>query len=104
MNTPWYRYFLAFKPNPYLSKLDCNVLALNGSKDIQVLSGSNLAGIKASLKKSKSYHKDVMEMEGLNHLFQNCHSCTVSEYATLEESFSPNALDIIGNWLLLHGR
>ena len=104
MNTPWYRYFLGFKPSQYMSKLDCNVLALNGSKDIQVLAASNLAGIKASLKKSKHSQRDVVEIAGLNHLFQNCQSCTVTEYATLEETFSQAALDLIGNWLLSYGR
>lgn len=104
MNTVWYKYFLAFNPQPYLEKLTCNVLALNGSRDIQVLAASNLAGIKTSLGKSKAQHVEVMEMPGLNHLFQSCTTCTVAEYAELEESFSPAALEIISNWLLKYGR
>jgi pimeloyl-ACP methyl ester carboxylesterase len=97
--TPWLKYFLAFNPQPYLEKLHCKVLALNGSKDVQVIPESNLAGIKASLKKSKSPKYDVIEIPGLNHLFQTCIKCSPDEYGDLEESFSPKALDIIGNWL-----
>lgn len=104
MASPWFKYFLAFDPKNYLQKLSCNVLAINGSKDIQVLPGSNLEGIRAALKKSKSPHYHILEMKGLNHLFQSCKTCTLKEYAELEESFSPKALEIIGNWLLQYGK
>ncbi|MEO5942510.1 MAG: alpha/beta hydrolase [Ferruginibacter sp.] len=96
---PWYKYFLAFNPQPYLEKLHCKVLSLNGSKDVQVIAKSNLTGIKASLKKSSSPKYDVIEIPGLNHLFQTCIKCSPDEYGDLEETFSPKALEIIGTWL-----
>jgi pimeloyl-ACP methyl ester carboxylesterase len=99
LNSKWYKYFIAFNPQPYLEKLDCKVLALNGSKDVQVIATPNLNGIKASLKKSKSPEYETTEIPGLNHLFQTCIKCSPSEYNDLEESFSPKALDIMGNWL-----
>jgi pimeloyl-ACP methyl ester carboxylesterase len=95
----WFRYFLAFDPQPYLQKLHCKVLALNGSKDIQVISSSNLAGIEAAFKKSKLKNYTVKELPGLNHLFQTCNKCTVSEYGELQETFSPVALQEITVWL-----
>jgi hypothetical protein len=97
--SPWFRYFMSFDPQPYLKKIKCKVLALNGSKDIQVISKSNLAGIRASLKKSKSPGYEARELEGLNHLFQQCKRCTTTEYGELEETFSPEALTIISDWL-----
>ncbi len=97
--TPWFKYFIAFNPQPYLQKLSCKVLALNGGKDVQVIAKSNLAGIKASLQKSKSPKYDVIEIPGLNHLFQTCIKCNPDEYGELEESFSPKALQIMGDWL-----
>jgi alpha/beta superfamily hydrolase len=96
---PWFRYFLAYDPQPNLQKLNSKVLALNGSKDLQVLSKSNLAGIESSLRKSRSKKFEVKEMEGLNHLFQACNTCTVAEYGQLEETFSPEALRVIREWL-----
>jgi alpha/beta superfamily hydrolase len=99
LNNKWYKYFISFNPQPYLQKLDCKVLALNGSKDVQVIATSNLNGINASLKKSKSPEYEIIEIPGLNHLFQDCIRCSPSEYNDLEESFSPKALEIIGNWL-----
>lgn len=98
-DAPWWRYFMGEDPAKYLEKLDCKVLALNGDKDQQVISESNLAGMRRSLAKSKSPKYDVIEMKGLNHLFQKCTTCTIDEYAKLEESFSPEALTVIGDWL-----
>ena len=98
-NSSWFKYFLQFDPYPYLSKLHCRVLALNGDKDLQVLSQPNLAGIKSALQKSKSPGFEVKEMPGLNHLFQHCKKCTVAEYGQLEESFSPEVLQMISNWI-----
>ena len=59
LNSKWYKYFISFNPQPYLEKLDCKVLALNGSKDVQVIASTNLKGIKQSLQKSKSPKYDA---------------------------------------------
>ena len=94
----WFKYFLAFDPTPYLQKLNCKVLAINGDKDIQVIATSNLAGITAALKQSKVKNPEIKALPGLNHLFQQCKKCTVQEYGELEETFSPTALQIITDW------
>jgi pimeloyl-ACP methyl ester carboxylesterase len=97
--TPWYKYFLEFDPQVYLSKLSCSVLALNGDKDLQVISASNLAAIKQALQQGRSRGYEVRELPGLNHLFQSCKKCTLAEYGQLEESFSPSVLAIMTKWL-----
>lgn len=99
IGSPWMKYFLQYNPVPALKSLRCHVLALNGSKDVQVLPKSNLAGIEAALKKSRSKSFEVMELPGLNHLFQKCSTCTIDEYQKLEETFSTDALHIMLNWL-----
>jgi hypothetical protein len=75
------------------------VLALNGSRDIQVLLDPNLAAIDSAMKKSGTTIYATEKLEGLNHLFQHCKTCTIQEYAELEETFSPEALKIMGDWL-----
>jgi len=97
--TPWFRYFLQFDPQVYLQQLHCKVLALNGEKDLQVASKSNLAAIKQALQKSQAKKYDIIEIPRLNHLFQTCKNCTVMEYGQLEETFSPVALTLLGNWI-----
>ena len=42
LQSPWYRYFLAYDPRPALTKVKCPVLALDGSKDTQVGAEQNI--------------------------------------------------------------
>lgn len=97
--TPWFRFFIAYDPAPALEKIKLPLLALNGSKDIQVLPASNLSGIKEALKKAGNKKVEIKEIPQLNHLFQTCNTCTVQEYGTLTETFSPVALQIIREWI-----
>lgn len=96
---PWMRYFFQYNPEPYIRRLRGSVLVLNGEKDIQVAAAPNLAGWRAALGKSKVKKYDVVELKGLNHLFQRCKTCTVPEYAQLEETIAPEVLETIGAWL-----
>jgi hypothetical protein len=87
-----------FQPQQYLQSLDIKVLALNGDKDIQVISSQNLGGIENALKKSKGKY-EIRELKGLNHLFQECKNCTIKEYGELEQTISPVVLTTITDWL-----
>ncbi len=96
---PWFRYFLSYYPSINLKKINAKVLALNGSNDIQVISKTNLAAIEQALKEGKSKSYEVKELEGLNHLFQECKTCTLNEYNQIEQTISPVVLNIITGWL-----
>lgn len=98
-STPWFRYFFQTDPAAYIRQLNCKVLALNGSKDVQVLPNQNLSAIKNALQKSKVKTYQTIELPGLNHLFQHCNTCTVQEYGQLEETFAPEALETMLKWL-----
>jgi pimeloyl-ACP methyl ester carboxylesterase len=97
--SPWFQYFLNYEPQQFLEKLSCKVLAINGSRDIQIAAKSNLEGIEYALKNSKSKGYQIKEYEGLNHLFQKCKACTIQEYGTLEETISTDVLKDITAWL-----
>ena len=99
LNTLWLRYFIKFQPAEFLQQLSCNVFALNGSKDVQILSHTNLNAIEIALKKSKSKMYKIQEYEGLNHQFQQCNSCSVQEYGALQETISIDVLKDIVIWL-----
>ncbi len=94
----WFRYFIMTNPATFWKKVKCPVLALNGSKDLQVAADENLPAIAKALKKDKSV-KTVL-LPGLNHLFQHCKTGLPAEYSTIEETFSPEALKIISDWIL----
>jgi fermentation-respiration switch protein FrsA (DUF1100 family) len=80
------------------------VLALNGARDLQVSAKQNLPAIAAALAEGGASDFTVVVLPGLNHLFQTCVKCTVSEYAELEETFAPAALDVLGDWIVRHTR
>jgi len=98
LNTNWFRYFLTYDPAPTLEQVTVPVLALNGTLDLQVSPKQNLPVIAESLSGNKDH--TIIELPHLNHLFQTCETGTLSEYATIEETFAPSALSIISAWIL----
>ncbi len=100
INTVWFRTFIDTDPRDYLSKVKCPVLALNGAKDLQVPPDLDLAEIEKALKKAGNKHSEVKKMPDLNHLFQHCTTGSPMEYGQIEETFSPEALGIIADWIL----
>jgi pimeloyl-ACP methyl ester carboxylesterase len=99
LTSPWMQYFIKYDPAPDLQKVKCPVLALNGSKDLQVPAKENLEAIKNALSKAGNKQVVALELPGLNHLFQECQTGLLNEYATIEQTFSPTALDEILKWI-----
>lgn len=97
--TPWMMYFLNYNPSPVLKAVKCPVLAINGAKDLQVASAVNLEAIKNSLESGGNRSVTIKELPGLNHLFQECETGSPSEYAQIEQTFSPVALMVISDWI-----
>lgn len=97
--SPWFRRFLAYDPRVDLEKVTCPVLALNGEKDLQVPPKENLSRIEAALRVAGNADVTTTELAGLNHLFQTSATGSPSEYGQIEETFSPQALEIIAKWI-----
>ena len=96
---PWMLNFIRYNPAPVLEKVKCAVLALNGDKDLQVCSKVNLPAIENALKKGGNKKYTIKELAGLNHLFQECKTGAPSEYAAIEQTISPIALETMANWI-----
>ncbi len=99
VNNPWMRYFLETDPAQFWSQVRCPVLALNGEKDLQVSQEMNLPAIKAAMRSGGNRKVKTVMLPGLNHLFQNSETGAPGEYARIEETFSPAALDLITIWI-----
>jgi pimeloyl-ACP methyl ester carboxylesterase len=97
--SPWMQYFIQYDPSPVLEKVKCPVLALNGEKDLQVPPKENLVAIEAALKKGGNKKGTFQELPGLNHLFQECTTGSPEEYATIEQTMSPVAMEAILEWV-----
>ena len=97
---PWMRYFLAFDPRPALEAIRVPVLALNGELDVQVDAAQNLTAIAETLEKGGNPNVTVHRLPEHNHLFQRAKTGLVNEYAAIEETISPEVLDLIRDWVL----
>lgn len=96
----WMHYFISYNPAKDLAKVTCPVLALNGDKDLQVDAKQNLTAIKSTLGETGNQYNLIEELEGLNHLFQESETGSPSEYGLIEQTISPEALEIMKNWIL----
>lgn len=96
---PWLRFFISHDPQDPLRKLDVPVLALAGSKDQQVAPDTNQAAIAEALNAEADASVTVRTLDGLNHLFQTAETGSPSEYGRIKETFDPNAIDVIGDWI-----
>ena len=96
LDSRWMQTFLALDPAEYLTQVSCPILALQGAKDCQVIAEPNK---KAIVKLAgKNVHYKVLE--NLNHLFQHCTTGSPDEYMLIEETFAPEAMKIIADWIL----
>lgn len=99
LTSEWMKTFLKLDPADYLSKVNQPVFALNGTKDVQVLSKYNLPAIENAMKQAKNEHFSQYKAEGMNHLFQECKTCTVEEYSKIEQTISPIVLDKLRDFI-----
>lgn len=97
IQTPYMAQFLTLDVRPLLADITCPVLALNGTKDIQVDHESNLDALRNGLKASDA--NLIESVESANHLLQQCKTGAVTEYRTIEETISPKVLETVIAWL-----
>ena len=97
IQVPWMIKFLSLDMRTLLGDISCPVLALNGTRDIQVDYESNLGALREGLPASPKNH--VEAIEGVNHLFQHCTTGALSEYRNIEETISPEVLEMMVNWI-----
>jgi pimeloyl-ACP methyl ester carboxylesterase len=95
----WFRTFLSLDPDVYLSKVTCPVLGITGEKDIQCPPEENLAAMERSLQKAGNEHYELHSLQGLNHLFQTAETGSPYEYEQIAEIISPDALQVILEWM-----
>lgn len=101
ITSPWMVNFLKFDPASALEKVKCPVLAINGDKDLQVPADVNLDAINKAVAKAGNKKATTKVLPNLNHLFQECKTGLPDEYGTIEQTFSPIALEEISKWILV---
>ncbi|MBW4890943.1 alpha/beta hydrolase [Mucilaginibacter sp. HMF5004] len=96
---PWFRKYVALEPVVFISKLQCPVLAINGTLDMVVRSEENLNAIKGALQAGGNKHFEVTPITNLNHLFQTTKPGPIVTYDKISETFSPVALAKVSDWI-----
>lgn len=99
--TAWLRFFVGYDPSADISRVKCDVLAMNGTRDRQVDAEANLGVLERC--KELAGHFTVRRYDGLNHLFQHCVTGLPDEYYTIEETFSEEALADMADWIVARG-
>lgn len=99
LTSPWMRYFLSNNPAKYLQEVHCPVLAVNGAKDLQVPAEANITAIKKALEVGGNKDISTKIFPGLNHLLQNAQTGLPDEYGKIEETFSPEVLQFMTDWI-----
>ena len=67
-----------------------------------MLAPLNVPGIRKALTEGGNKDFEIVELEGLNHLFQMSQTGLMNEYVTIQETFNPAALKVIGDWIVRH--
>ena len=99
MVDPWLAKFIRTDPAEYLARVRCPMLALNGTEDLQVVSELNLPGVKAAVDSGGGSVR-IIAYEGLNHMFQESITGTISEYGFIETTIEDRVLQDIARWIL----
>jgi uncharacterized protein len=97
--TPWFRSLLREDPAVYLRTVRIPVLALFGERDLQVNAEVNAKAVRDALAAAGNADSEVRILPGLNHLFQHTATGAVADYGTIEETFAPEALQLISGWI-----
>jgi uncharacterized protein len=99
LTSTWFRYFIVTNPAEFWKKVKCPVFALNGSLDLQVAADINLGGIEKAVRSSGNTTLKTVKIQDLNHLFQHSKTGLPSEYGNIEETFSPEVLKMMADWI-----
>jgi len=95
----WLRFFIETDPAQYWKKVVCPVLAINGDKDLQVNAAVNTAAIEKALRSGGNNKVTIKILPGLNHLFQHSSTGLPAEYGEIEETISPEVLQLMSDWI-----
>ena len=104
MTMPWMYYFLKYDPIEAIIKTKCPALLLNGTKDLQVLVTQNFPAYEKIIADYGKTNLTLHELPDLNHLFQHCETGSPNEYFEIDETISPEVLEMIVEFVKTVGK
>ena len=98
LTSPWSRYFFDFNPQTQLAKVQCAVLLLNGTADLQVSARRNMAPLHKALHRANRTVTSY-KLEGREPPFQPLPNQWPMVNGVQQAVFSPEALKLIHSWV-----
>ncbi|NKY86242.1 alpha/beta hydrolase family protein [Nocardia veterana] len=97
LTTPYFDALIDYDPAPAQRALRIPVLALYGTKDLQVPAAQSAPAARANL--AADPYADVHVFDGLNHLMQPADTGDPKEYSTIDITIAPEVLTYLTTWL-----
>ena len=96
----WWRYAISLDVVSQYTGLKCPALLLFGEKDKQIDASENMALITEAVKTNNKTNISIRLIEGVNHMFQTADTGSEYEYVQIEETISPEVLNLLSDWIL----
>ena len=94
---PWFFAFIKTEPSEMIKKITVPLWVGFGGKDVQVNAAINQGALANLLERSPG--QKIQTYPDLNHLFQQAITGAVSEYGEIEETFNPEVMGDIADWI-----
>ena len=98
--SPGVRSWIEYNPAEDLAALNIPTLALFGGKDFQVPAEMNASALRDA---TEGKPVTITIVPDANHLFQTAETGSGSEYGQIEETFAPETLEMLVNWITQTG-
>jgi len=99
MNSVYYRFMLKYDSLSALARIHGPLLVLYGELDFMAPE-IVIPPIKMAMEKSKNRDYTILELPKINHSLQTGVTGSLAEYATIQETIAPLALQTISDWIL----
>jgi dienelactone hydrolase len=94
----WFESLLRADPSVDWARVNVPVLGVFGGKDVQVIAGPESAALRDALGE-RDPRSRIETLPDANHLFQHADTGAVTEYATLDQTFTPELLPLVTSWV-----
>jgi dienelactone hydrolase len=98
LSSAWFRSLLRSDPSADWAKVDAPVLSVFGGKDVQVIAEPESAALEEALE-DRHARSRVEVLADANHLFQTAVTGGLEEYPTLDQTFIPELLPLVTDWI-----
>lgn len=98
--SPWYLFFLNYRPFDDLKKIKIPLLAVYGELDFITSSSLCASLINQAMAEARNNNYQMINLPTLNHQFQKCTTGAVAEYGLLDGSIAPEALEVVSDWIV----